>query len=90
MNGQYNFKVSSTVNASARVVSVISINADKAMSLGRLRVLLTEATSVKLMLIDSVREFSSQTSVSGINESDNMSRLPHFYARRQTFKPYAL
>jgi hypothetical protein len=33
-NGQYNFKVSSTVNASARVVSPISINGGKAMSFG--------------------------------------------------------
>ena len=72
MNGQYNFKVSSTVNASARVVSVISINADKAMSFGGLRVLSTEAATVKLRPTDSVREFSSQTAVLGINESDNM------------------
>ena len=38
-----------------------------------LRVLSTEATSVKLRPTGSVQEFSSQTAVSGINESDNMS-----------------
>ena len=72
-NGQHNFKVSSTVNASARVVSAISINADRAMSFGALRVLSTEAATVKLRPKDSGREFSNQTAVLGINESENMS-----------------
>ena len=72
-NGQYNFKVSSAVNVSARVVSAVSINANKAMSFGGLRVLSTEAAVVKLRPTDSVREFSNQNAVSGINESDNMS-----------------
>ena len=70
-NGQNNFKVTST--AGARLVSATSINTDKPMSFGGLRVLSTEAATVKLRPTDSVREFSSQTAVLGINESDNMS-----------------
>tara|TARA_B110000046_G_C12912313_1_gene363376 strand:+ start:396 stop:956 length:561 start_codon:yes stop_codon:yes gene_type:complete len=72
-NGQNHFKVRSSVNASARVVSLISIKADRAMSFGGLRVLSTEATKVKLRPTDSVREFSSQRAVSEINGSENMS-----------------
>ena len=77
-NGQNNFKVSSALNVSARLVSATSINTDKPMSFGGLRVLSTEAATVKLRPTDSVREFSSQTAVSGINGSENMSAAAIF------------
>jgi hypothetical protein len=70
-NGQHAIKVTGT--ASARLISALSINADKAMSFGNLLVSSTEAATVKLRPTDSLREFSSETAVSGINGSDNMS-----------------
>jgi hypothetical protein len=70
-NGQHPIKSSGTV--STRLISALSINADKAMSFGDLLVSSTEAATVKLRPTDSVREFSSQSVVSGINGSDNMS-----------------
>jgi hypothetical protein len=70
-NGQHAIKVTGT--ASAKLISAFSINADKAMSFGDLLVSSNEAATVKLRPTDSVREFSSQTAVSEINRSDNMS-----------------
>jgi hypothetical protein len=70
-NGQHPIKFTGTV--STKLISALSINADKAMSFGDLLVSSTEAATVKLRPTDSVREFSSQSAVSGINGSDNMS-----------------